>query len=256
MGWSSGESVLERLHGRGSVVFRSTPAGRKRLTGAAAGTYHGEMQRLPSPAGGIQRHTFLCGTLLRHTLLRRTWWSNTWWLVALLVCWAGLLGGCDEGGKRPVQARVPATNVTPADPSQTASRSAQQAATPQPSLGGVTLPLTNPVPRPNISLLPAVPDSKTYLAQRVEAKFTSGEQNYKAGHLEAARKDFNDAVDWMLESGYDPASSPRLNELFHRLVDTVYSDELQAFRAGDGFSEPPAVNTTSGARESSRVWPS
>ena len=90
-------------------------------------------------------------------------------------------------------------------------------------------------------LLPAIPDSKTYLAQRVEAKFASGEQNYKAGHLEAARKDFNDAVDWILESGYDPASSPRLNELFHRLVDTVYSYELQAFRAGDGFSEPPAV---------------
>jgi len=45
----------------------------------------------------------------------------------------------------------------------------------------------------------------------------------------------------MLESGYNPASDPRLNELFHRVVDTVYSEELQAFRAGDGFSEPPAV---------------
>ncbi|HZC66137.1 MAG TPA: transglycosylase SLT domain-containing protein [Candidatus Dormibacteraeota bacterium] len=179
------------------------------------------MKRSPSPVRGIQRHAVLC--------------------VALLGCWSVLLGGCDDAGKRPVQARVPATNVTPGDPAPTADRTAQQAAAPQSSLGGVALPLTNPIPRPNISLLPVIPDSKTYLAQRVEAKFASGEQNYKAGHLEAARKDFNEAVDWMLESGYDPASSPRLNELFHRLVDTVYSDELQAFRAGDGFSEPPAV---------------
>src|SRR6202023_4167554 len=76
---------------------------------------------------------------------------------------------------------------------------------------------------------------------RVEEKFASGEQNYKAGPLEAARKDFDDAVDWMLQSGYDPNSDPQLSELFHRVVDTVYAYELQAFRAGDGFSEPPAV---------------
>ncbi len=45
----------------------------------------------------------------------------------------------------------------------------------------------------------------------------------------------------MLQSGYDPNSDPRLSELFHRVVDTVYTDELQAFRAGDGFNEAPAV---------------
>ena len=76
---------------------------------------------------------------------------------------------------------------------------------------------------------------------RVQEKFASGEQNFKAGHLEAARKDFDDAVDWMLESGYDPNGDPKLSELFHHVVDTVYAYELQAFRAGDGFSEAPAV---------------
>ena len=76
---------------------------------------------------------------------------------------------------------------------------------------------------------------------KVQEKFASGEQNFKAGHLEAARKDFDDAVDWMLESGYDLNSDPQLSELFHHVVDTVYAYELQAFRAGDGFSEAPAV---------------
>lgn len=103
------------------------------------------------------------------------------------------------------------------------------------------LPLDNPA-HPNIIWLNSpAPDARQALIQRVEAKFASGEQNYKAGHLEAARKDFDEAVDWMLQSGYDPNSDPRLAELFHRVVDTVYTDELQAFRAGDGFNEAPAV---------------
>src|SRR2546426_6356572 len=45
----------------------------------------------------------------------------------------------------------------------------------------------------------------------------------------------------MLESGYDPDGDPALSSFFHHVVDTVYGYELQAFRAGDGFSEAPAV---------------
>ena len=103
------------------------------------------------------------------------------------------------------------------------------------------MPVVNGPRRQYVSLLPAIPPGKDYLIQKVGEKFASGEQNFKAGHLEAARKDFDDAVDWMLESGYDPEGDPKLSELFHRVVDTVYAYELQAFRAGDGFSEAPAV---------------
>src|ERR1700719_1644694 len=103
------------------------------------------------------------------------------------------------------------------------------------------LPLDNPARRNMIWLTAPVTDPRQVLIHRVEEKFASGEQNYKAGHLEAARRDFDDAVDWMLQSGYDPNSDPQLSELFHRVVDTVYGYELQAFRAGDGFQEAPAV---------------
>ena len=103
------------------------------------------------------------------------------------------------------------------------------------------LPLDNPARRNMIWLTTPITDPRQLLIRRVEEKFASGEQNYKAGHLEAARKDFDDAVDWMLQSGYDPNSDPQLSELFHRVVDTVYTYELQAFRAGDGFNEAPAV---------------
>jgi membrane-bound lytic murein transglycosylase D len=138
---------------------------------------------------------------------------------------AGLLG-CEDAGKKPVQARVPALGP---------------AGAPQAPAELALLPVQNPPHRHYVWLLTPMPTQKDYLIQRVQEKFASGEQNFKAGHLEAARKDFDDAVDWMLESGYDLNGDPRLSELFHRVVDTVYAYELQAFRAGDGFSEAPAV---------------
>src|SRR3989442_7629902 len=141
--------------------------------------------------------------------------------------WAILLGW-EDAGKKPVQARVPALKPAPATPEQA-------------PLELALLPVVNPPHRYYARLLPAVPSGKDYLIRKVQEKFASGEQNFKAGHLEAARKDFDAAVDWILESGYDPNGDPKLSELFHRVVDTVYTYELQAFRAGDGFSEAPAV---------------
>jgi membrane-bound lytic murein transglycosylase D len=105
----------------------------------------------------------------------------------------------------------------------------------------VLLPLIDPARQKPKPLLPPVPEGKTYLVQKVQEKFASGEQNFKAGRLEAARKDFDDAVDWMLGSGYDLDGDPALAALFHHVVDTVYAYELQAFRGGEGFQEAAAV---------------
>src|SRR5271154_530540 len=136
--------------------------------------------------------------------------------------------GCEDAAKNPAHARVPA--LSPAN-----------AAAAQASLNVGELPLPKLSREWMAALALRVPGPKEYLIAQVEAKFASGEANYKAGHLEAARRDFDDAVDWMLESGYDPNSDPKLSELFHQVTDTVYTYELQAFRAGDGFSETPAV---------------
>jgi membrane-bound lytic murein transglycosylase D len=138
------------------------------------------------------------------------------------------LWGCEDAAKKPMQApRVPP--LAPAQP-----QSPQWA-----EIG--TLPLRKITPDKMRSMLPRVPGGIDYLIEQVKAKFASGEANYKAGHLAAARRDFDDSVDWILESGYDPNSDPRLRELFQQITDKVYTYELQAFRAGDGFSEAPAV---------------
>src|SRR5579859_4923960 len=148
--------------------------------------------------------------------------------------------GCEDAAKNSVHAQVPALQPAKTRTAKGTAGSAT-AATGQLTADVGQLPLRKLSPEWMKALAPRVPSAKEYLIAQVEAKFTSGEQNFKAGHLEAARKDFDDAVDWMLESGYDPNSDPKLSELFHRVVDTVYADELQAFRAGDGFQEAPAV---------------
>ena len=154
----------------------------------------------------------------------------------LVVSAVGL--GCEDAARKPAQAHVPAAPVTAAPsnaPLSAAPKAAQQ-----------TLPALAPLPlmdrnRAPTSLMPAVLDGKAYLIQKVQEQFASGEQNFKAGHLEAARKNFDDAVDWMLESGYDPDADPALRALFHHVVDSVYAYELQAFRGGEGFTEAAAV---------------
>jgi membrane-bound lytic murein transglycosylase D len=150
-------------------------------------------------------------------------------LLAGFMCFTA---GCEDAAKKPVRARVNAPALTP----NTASLPARQTPAELP-----VLPLGGSPSRPLRALTPQIPSGKEYLIEKVEERFASGEQNYKAGHLDAARKDFDDAVDWMLESGYDLNGDARLSELFHRVTDTVYADELQAFRAGDGFQEAPAV---------------
>src|SRR6266849_632844 len=161
------------------------------------------------------------------------------WRTSLrLLAFASVMFACAAASKS-AAGKAFLGNATGAEPA--ANETAQGSARPQSTPQLVPLPLWSRDRPAPASLLPAIPDGKTLLMAKVQEKFSSGEQNFKAGHLDAARRDFNDAVDWMLESGYDPNSDPQLSELFHRVVDTVYAYELQAFRAGDGFSEAPAV---------------
>ena len=168
------------------------------------------------------------------------WMSLSSPVASGAILLAGILAtaGCEDAAKKTVvRAPVPATalrqEAAPTTPQQTtANRPARVELAP--------LPVAS-TRRPLVMLAFALRGTKEELIAKVEQRFASGEQNYKAGHLEAARKDFDEAVDRMLESGYDLNADPRLSELFHRVVDTVYADELQAFRAGDGFQEAPAV---------------
>jgi membrane-bound lytic murein transglycosylase D len=67
--------------------------------------------------------------------------------------------------------------------------------------------------------------------------FKAGQKEVEQGHFEAAKQEFNRAVDVLLESAYGARTEPRIREHFDRLVDRISTYEVRALAAGDGFTE-------------------
>jgi membrane-bound lytic murein transglycosylase D len=74
------------------------------------------------------------------------------------------------------------------------------------------------------------------LINKAEAAYRSGVDNYRAGHLDEARLDFDSAVDLMLTSGMDLKADPQLDDEFDHLLNAVNSLEMAALKQGNGFS--------------------
>ena len=69
-----------------------------------------------------------------------------------------------------------------------------------------------------------------------EAYYNSGVANYNGNRLDAARLDFNAAVDGMLSSGLDLKNDPQMSDEFERLLSAINSLEMVALKQGNGFS--------------------
>jgi membrane-bound lytic murein transglycosylase D len=80
-------------------------------------------------------------------------------------------------------------------------------------------------------------DQVEALITNVEKVYQEGQDNYRAGHLEAAKQNFDDAFNLLLDSPLDIRSDERLQHEFDRLLDGVNSLELDALEQGDGFTE-------------------
>ena len=74
------------------------------------------------------------------------------------------------------------------------------------------------------------------LIGKAETAYKSGVDNYNAGRLDAARMDFDFAVDSMLSSSMDIKAEPALSDEFDRLLSAINSLELVALQQGNGFS--------------------
>jgi membrane-bound lytic murein transglycosylase D len=74
------------------------------------------------------------------------------------------------------------------------------------------------------------------LINSAEAAYKSGVDSYRAGHLDAARVDFDSAVDLMLTSGMNLKTDPQLADEFDHLLNAVNSLEMAALKQGNGFS--------------------
>src|SRR6202453_1061338 len=81
------------------------------------------------------------------------------------------------------------------------------------------------------------------LIARVEKEYQAGQDNYEAGHLEAAKQNFDSAFNLLLGSGFDlrsgtsTNSDDRLERELDRILDGINTLELAALQQGDGFAE-------------------
>jgi membrane-bound lytic murein transglycosylase D len=75
------------------------------------------------------------------------------------------------------------------------------------------------------------------LIASVEKEYQSGQDNYHAGHLEAAKQNFDSAFNQLLGSGFDLKSDERLEQELDRILDGINGLELAALQQGDGFAE-------------------
>jgi membrane-bound lytic murein transglycosylase D len=122
----------------------------------------------------------------------------------------------------------------------------QQAGAPSAASPKATAPTIAPPENPAVQALAsaqaAQAAAKSFEAQqlinRAEANYHSGVDNYRGGRLEAARADFDSAVDLMLTSGMDLKNDSQLSDEFENLLNQINSLEMAALKQGTGFSEP------------------
>jgi membrane-bound lytic murein transglycosylase D len=80
-------------------------------------------------------------------------------------------------------------------------------------------------------------DAVAELIQRVDKEYQAGQENYKGGHLEEARKNFDRAFDLLLSSDLDINSDPRLEREFNLVLETYNSFEMVGLRPTEGDTE-------------------
>lgn len=78
----------------------------------------------------------------------------------------------------------------------------------------------------------AVAQRDQSLIDSVEKAYQAGLSNYHDGHTDAARSNFDYAVDLMLRSGIDIKNDPAMSEEFDHIVDAINTLEIDALREG------------------------
>src|SRR5436189_6010327 len=96
---------------------------------------------------------------------------------------------------------------------------------------------TAPVQTPQ----PEKPDPVPGIIAEAERAYNAGQADYKAGHLDAAKQDFNRAVDILMQGPVDIKQDDRLQQEFDKITEEINKLEMVAFKEGDGFTEQQSV---------------
>ena len=95
-----------------------------------------------------------------------------------------------------------------------------------------------PAPRQESDVRPELKvDPVADLIAKVEKEYQAGQANYEAGHMEAAKQNFDSAFNMLVSGPIDLKSDERLEREFEKLLEGVNGLELAALQEGDGFTE-------------------
>jgi membrane-bound lytic murein transglycosylase D len=168
--------------------------------------------------------------------------------LALAAGAALWLAGCEDSARKtaayhpPViqAATVPQANPPAKGPSNPPSKAAQSnsPAKAAPKIGA--LPLV-PSRRPTTFLGLMRPDAVQKLAQQVRALSAAGEQDAKANRNDAARQDYDRALDLLLASGFNLGRQPELSDLFNHIMSSLSALPSASPTQQAEASEPPEV---------------
>ena len=122
-----------------------------------------------------------------------------------------------------------------------------QAPAPPPPPQSLPLQTATPAVPPEIA---AHPDATDLLVKQVDALYSSGMSDYRAGNLEEAKQEFDQALATLLESNLDIQGDERLSSEFDKVVENVYAAEAASLERGDSLSlhnnEPSPLESFSG----------
>jgi membrane-bound lytic murein transglycosylase D len=165
------------------------------------------------------------------------------WIAGL--AWIALAGSSCQTAQKPVSLLPPksaptliSTTAAPAPPTQYVSPSQTQIEDQIPSAADKT----------ESQPTPAATDPVADLITKVEASFQTGLADYQAGRKDAAKQEFDNAFNALLESNLDIRSDNRLAKEFDRVVDGVNRLDLGDLTAdSEGQkAEPAPIDETNG----------
>ncbi len=145
-------------------------------------------------------------------------------LIALPLLGATILyTGCESKDGRQAARTTPPKNATaPTIADTKAPEQAPAAAEPKPAPPQETA------------------DPVAALIEQVEREYQKGQTNYQAGHLDAAKDNFDLAFDMLVKGKVGVRDDDRLQAEFDKVVEAVHTLEMQALKEGDGFTEQKA----------------
>ena len=136
-----------------------------------------------------------------------------------LLCAVLFSAGCETSQPKNTAAKLPAQATA-----ATVASSKADPGTPPPSAAPVAAPS---------------PESQATAALIAQAEklYAAGQSDYQAGHLDAAKQNFDQAFNVLLSGKVEVRDNPPLEHEFDKIVDGVRQLELVALQQGDGFTE-------------------